>query len=447
MPSTNRTHSWEDKTLYYLRRMHIDTESLASAVSGEAINVNVVGGGTSGEVGISGPLTAFGELLVGELTPQVHLTFPICNNTDIIVRNTASGPAAITNGDSMIQLSTGTVTSQNASFQSRRVVKYRTGLGALVRFTAVFTTGVTGTHQWIGMGDGVETGDGLFFGFNGAEFGILRVQNGTEHHYPQTHWNVDPMTNGSGPSGMTLDKTRLNVFQITSQWLGGGNIQFYIENPDTGLFQRVHEIRYPNQNSVPSLYNPILPLSAWVSNGTTTSDIVLKSASMMGSVEGKNEITGPSHSHTTAITTIVTSETSFVALRNRATFLTYGVTPIPNRVRVYMTAFSGVNDTNKAVTFSVYQGRVDSGGEQPDGSWADVSTETSVIEYISQPTGTLPPSGAAKKLSIVIPKDNGANQELSAFDIFLAPREWIWVTVVTPTTGTVSGTFVWKEDF
>jgi hypothetical protein len=403
-------------------------------------NLKVTSSG--GEVRISGPLTAFGELLVGELTPLVHLTFPICDNTDIIVKNTTAG-AAITNGDSMIQLSTGTDASQTASYQSRRVVKYRTGLGILVRFTAIFTTGVVGTYQWIGMGDGVGTGnDGLFFGYYGESFGIVHVQNGTPHHHPQTSWNVDKMVDGSGPSGITLDKTKLNVFQITSQWLGAGNIRFYVENPNTGLFQLVNVISYPNQHTTPSLFNPILPLSAWVSNGATNNNIVLKTASMMGSVEGKNVITGPSNSHTAAITTSATTETGFLALRNRATYLT-----LPNRVRVYLTAFSGLNDTNKAVTFSVYQGRADSGGTQPGGTWGNVSTDTSVMEYINGPTGTLPPSGAAKKMCIVIPKDNGVNQELSAFDIFLGPEEWIWVTVVTPTTGEVSGTFVWKEDF
>lgn len=418
----------------------IATDALRVTLANDSTGQVQIAGG---EVGISGPLTAFGELLVGELTPQVHLTFPICNNTDIIVKNTTSGGSAtITTADSMIQVGTGNDTSNTASFQSRRVVKYRTGLGALVRFTALFTSGVSGTYQWIGMGDGVGTGnDGLFFGYNGTQFGILRVQNGTSYPVLQTAWNVDKMIDGTGPSGMTLDKNKINVFQITSQWLGAGNIRFYIEDQYTGLFQLVHVISYPNQNTVPSLYNPILPLSAWVSNGNTTNDIVLKSASMMGSVEGKNEITGPSNSHTTAFTTNLTSETGFVALRNRDTYLS-----LPNRVRVYMTAFSGMNDTNKAVTFSVYQGRVDS-GDQPNDSWTNVSTDTSVIEYNNAPIGTLPPSGATKKLSIVIPKDNGANQELSAFDIFLGPNEWIWVTVVTPTTGDISGTFVWKEDF
>lgn len=422
-----------------------------NGVATDALRVTLASDST-GQVEIAGPLTAFGELLVGELTPQVHLTWPICNNTDIITKSTSAESATITIADSMILVGTGNdATPQTANFISRRVVKYRTGLGVLVRFTAIFTPGVTGTYQWIGMGDGVGAGnDGLYFGYNGSQFGILRVRNGTPFHIPQTTWNVDPMTNGSGPSGMTLNKTNLNVFQITSQWLGAGNLQFHIENPNTGLFQLVHVTSYPNQNQVPSLYNPILPLSAWVSNGATTSDIVIKSASMMASVEGKNVITGPSNSHTYTLTNwSADTETGFVALRNRATYQTYGATPIPNRVRVYMTALSATNESNKAVTFSVYQGRVDS-GNQPNDSWTNVSTDTSVIEYNNAPTGVLPPS-SAKKLSIVIPKDNGANQELSAFDIFLGPNDWIWVTTIsTGASGvdqSVTGTFVWKEDF
>jgi hypothetical protein len=411
--------------------------TFASDSSGQ---VRVAGG----NVQISGPLTAFGELLVGELSPQVHITFPICNNTDIIKKSLSGGTAAITTEFSMIKLSTGTGASQTANFNSRRVVKYRTGLGVLVRFTGMFTIGVSGTYQWIGMGDGVGAvgSDGLFFGYNGTAFGVVRVQNGTQYHYPQTSWSVDQM-DGSGPSGMTLDKTKLNLFQITSQWLGAGNIRFYVEDPNTGLFQLVHVISYPNQNIMPNLYNPILPLSAWVSNGTTGNDIVLKSASMMGSVEGKNEITGPSNSYTADVTTVVTTETGFVALQNREYFPELTVPPL-NRVRVYISAFSGTNDTNKAITFSVYQGRADT-GTQPGGTWSPVSASTSVMEYINTPTG--PPPNTVKKLSIVIPKDNGANQDLAAFDVFLGPLEWIWVTVRTPAAGDVSGTFVWKEDF
>ena len=48
MPSTNREQNWERKTLFYLNGMHIETEKLASAVSGGVGDVNVVSGGTGG---------------------------------------------------------------------------------------------------------------------------------------------------------------------------------------------------------------------------------------------------------------------------------------------------------------------------------------------------------------------------------------------------------------
>ena len=48
MPSVNREHYCERKTLFYLSGMYDETDKLATTVSGGAINVNVVGGGASG---------------------------------------------------------------------------------------------------------------------------------------------------------------------------------------------------------------------------------------------------------------------------------------------------------------------------------------------------------------------------------------------------------------
>jgi len=48
MPSTNRSDRWERKTMYYLSRGYTELTTLSSAVSGGALDVNVVSGGTSG---------------------------------------------------------------------------------------------------------------------------------------------------------------------------------------------------------------------------------------------------------------------------------------------------------------------------------------------------------------------------------------------------------------
>ena len=46
-------------------------------------------------------------------------------------------------------------------------------------------------------------------------------------------FNVDRL-DGSGPSGMTLDPQKGNVYQIAYQYLGYGNAFFGVEDPETG---------------------------------------------------------------------------------------------------------------------------------------------------------------------------------------------------------------------
>ena len=56
----------------------------------------------------------------------------------------------------------------------------------------------------------------------------------------QDQWNIDTM-DGLGtsmnPSGVKLDVTKGNVFQIQTQYLGFGGILYSVENPRTGFFQ------------------------------------------------------------------------------------------------------------------------------------------------------------------------------------------------------------------
>lgn len=61
-----------------------------------------------------------------------------------------------------------------------------------------------------------------------------------------------------------LNPSKGNVFEIAVQWLGFGNILFRMENPITGKFDDIHQIKYSNTKSVTSITNPNLPLSAFV---------------------------------------------------------------------------------------------------------------------------------------------------------------------------------------
>ena len=97
-------------------------------------------------------------------------------------------------------------------------------------------------------------------GTTGLTGTLETVQSGvaaTDNWIYQSDWNVDKL-DGTGASGMTLDPTKLNVYQIRYKWLGSGCIGFYIESNITGEFVLVHIIQRANQFQEVSIQNPSL---------------------------------------------------------------------------------------------------------------------------------------------------------------------------------------------
>jgi hypothetical protein len=130
------------------------------------------------------------------------------------------------------------------------------------------------------------------------------VRSGQDTSYvyiPQTQWNVDTclgLTTGTlqtryntNPSGFELIPTNGNVYRIVFQYLGFGAITFYVENPQTGTFMAVHQIKYSNANIVPSVTSPNYKIGFGIEN-TTNTLLTLKGASFASFVQG-NTIPAP----------------------------------------------------------------------------------------------------------------------------------------------------------
>lgn len=64
---------------------------------------------------------------------------------------------------------------------------------------------------------------------------------------PQENWNVDPL-NGSGPSGYSIDVTKMQMIGIQHTWYGAGFIDFMLRGPD-GNYTFAHRFRNSNVNS------------------------------------------------------------------------------------------------------------------------------------------------------------------------------------------------------
>lgn len=386
------------------------------------------------KVNINDPLTAFGDLRTAELTPQVHLTFPYNINTDMIDITTGNG-GTVTQSGSMAILKTSTSTSGDATLASRKVVNYRSGLGTLNRFTAMFTSGAANSSQIIGIGDAE---DGFFVGYSGDTFGTLVRKDGVDDWTPQTGWNIDVMDGNDGasnPSNMLLDKTKLNVFEISFQWLGAGEIKYYVENPDTGGFVPIHRIKYANNNTTPSILNPSLTLYANVNNDGNNTDIEMRSASMAGFTEGKDIPTGPTNAFGDNSTH--NTETEFFHLRNKATY--QGRT---NKVRLMLKSLSCGNDTNGLANFNIY---LNAGLDATPHSWTDIDADNSVVEV-----DTAKGFSTAGKLLFkgVVGKDSGETFNLEDLDIIVAPGDIITITSESAGASAVqSATLLWQEDF
>lgn len=80
---------------------------------------------------------------------------------------------------------------------------------------------------------------------------------------PQASWNGDRL-DGTGTSGVLIDPTKFQVWQIDIQYLGAGGVTFSCEVDVPGnnkTFEVVHEFRFPNTLTSSSLRIPSFPIT------------------------------------------------------------------------------------------------------------------------------------------------------------------------------------------
>lgn len=321
--------------------------------------------------------TAFGEGLVAQLSPVFQLDGIYGFDSEKFEQYSAFGGAV--GVDREMSVSTSISPGSYAVLRSRRAVRYRSGQGAMCRFTAAFTAGVDGYTQRAGF---FTQEQALQIGYDGEKFGILRLNGGkahihsftittpatsagavtitlngivytanvttgtttqnakeiasasfpgwlveqvdnevhflseqvgplagvfsisgsgiattntalqtgvahTEYWTYQEDFNVDKL-DGTGPSEVNLDPTKLNVYQINFRWLGAGEIRFAVEDPNNGNMVFFHHIHYTNRERVAHLDNPSLKVGYVVANtsGAGGSEVEVIGASILGAIEG-----------------------------------------------------------------------------------------------------------------------------------------------------------------
>ena len=374
--------------------------------------------------------TAFGDLDVASPTPKIQLQFPYNINGLETVRAT-TGSGTVSFSQPFAVCSTTAATNSTASLSSKKNLHYATGQGGLCLLTAVFTTGASGSTQWAGF---ANTLDALFFGYSGATFGVNRRYNGTDNFIAQSSWNVDKM-DGTGPSGMTLDPTKGNVYKIQYQWLGFGNIKFYIENPATGTFQNVHNIQYPNSATTTSLLNPAMQINIQANNTANNTNISIRCPSMSAFVQGNLIPTGNNFSFANS-KTIATTLTSIFGLKNNTTF--NGIT---NYKSIYLTGLSFTNGSIISAVSLILNGTI---GGSP--VYTNISSTTSVA---SVDTAGAAVTGGTTIITFYNGTNTSLDYDLTNLNLYLEPGDVLSFCARGVSGGlrTLFGSLRWIEQY
>jgi hypothetical protein len=398
------------------------------------------------------PRTAFGSMDVSQDTPTCQVDFIYGINTNLTSNTTASG-GLVQWYNGMANVATVATVSSSASLSSQRYVRYRPGEGVKGRWTAMFTTGVAGNTQLAGLAS--DTTDGLFWGYNGTSFGIMYRNRSVDTWTPQASWNIDPMMGGPlSASGQILNPTKLNVYQVKFQYLGGGNMFFYVLNSLTGRFDLVHVIQNANTATQTNFSNPSMNM-LWTTYNSVSSTAVCKvsGGSCALFVEGMRVFLGPLNSEDAYLTAVPnTTLTSVLAVRNATTF-----NGIPNRAFVHLRSVSVAinggstativilrilrNYTSGPTVFAPLQGTTANNGVTITNGQSCVSSN------VSAPTGYVTVSGGTQIFSTVVSATSLAVIDLTPYDISVFPGDTVsFAAYGTASTPLVGVSAVWNED-
>lgn len=242
---------------------------------------------TFGRLRVASPATIFDSKLYDDNDPIAF---------DQIV--TGSGVASYTAQFPYVNMSVGPASGRVVR-QTRQYFQYQPGKAVEIFFTGTLeiSGGVANVISRIGAfddasdkttGADIAQSNGFFFELDGTTFNVVLRSYITgvlvETRVAQADFNLDPL-DGTGPSGVTFDPSQRQIFVITQQWLGVGEVNMGIIVSEKPLmfhaFSHTNSggtLPYNNRASLPIRYeistagsasagNLVQICSSWVSNG------------------------------------------------------------------------------------------------------------------------------------------------------------------------------------
>lgn len=268
----------------------------------------------------------FGHAEDGVFFGYKNATFGIIHNVrgvrEVQTLTVTTGATSSSNCTITLDGTANTVALTNASNIQRTVWEIANGTYSGWKAYPASSTTVVFVSDSVGNKSGTMS---FSAGTTGAAATIAETVAGaavTETFIPQSSWNGDKL-DGTGASGVTLDPTKGNVYQIGIQYLGFGAIEFKVEvagaSQNNSDFVTVHTIKNPNTLTAPIFGNPSFPFSMATYSAGSTTNIEVKCASFAGFIEGQKQLHGNRFSYYNQLTTVgaVNYQALFTVLNSR----------------------------------------------------------------------------------------------------------------------------------
>ena len=204
---------------------------------------------------LDGLSDAFGRLRVSE--PVLLFDSKLLYDKNVLfwdeVITDNSGNATSTHSTDDASVSMTVEATDSVVRQTKQRFNYQPGKSQQIMLTGLLAGG-TGVKSRIGAFD---ANDGLFFELDDSTLSVVIRKNTTDTAVAQADWNMDKM-DGTGPSGITLDTSKAQLFLTDYEWLSIGRVRFgFIFN---GVPAYCHEVTNTNALTTPYTSTPNYPI-------------------------------------------------------------------------------------------------------------------------------------------------------------------------------------------
>lgn len=265
---------------------------------------------------------------------------------------------------------------------------------------------------------------------------------------PYTAFNIDTL-DGRGPSRMSLSVHNFNVFRLEYQYLGAGNMNAMVENPNTGTFFPFHMFKRANGNTIANFYSPHMRVGYAVRNySNMTNPMTISGLCMAAFIEGddirytgKNSVVRTMAFANAGDTSITNTFTNVIAI---SPLLWAGSKTLFPIVHLHSLNFHTVGGAGKILTIALSRrGTLSIQGGAA--IWATASSDSLVLfNTVSTTFTSFTPSVQYRVIM------DGTPQfiDLLPFSITVAPGDQFFLAAQSSAVGTTLTTaLMWQEDF